>query len=122
MKKSGKKFVGFGKVTTFAVPFGENGIFYEFFDNTERLKVQASTGSCCNNFKFTSVSFFIETVFAKSFFLKTRRTIVEDRSNLGVVRTGNRVRRSIQEKGLQKCQGQAKHYRIYNEEFDPGSG
>ena len=37
------KFVSSKIISTFAVPFVENGIFYEFFDNTERLKVQAST-------------------------------------------------------------------------------
>ena len=51
MKKVEIKFVSSKIISTFAVPFGENGIFYEFFDNTERLKVQASTGSCNNNFK-----------------------------------------------------------------------
>ena len=42
-KKVEIKFVSSKIISTFAVPFVENGIFYEFFDNTERLKVQAST-------------------------------------------------------------------------------
>ena len=41
MKKSSKKFAGFKKGCTFAVPFETNGIFYglraTFIDNTERI-------------------------------------------------------------------------------------
>ena len=76
--------MGSKKVTTFAVPFGNERDFYakKFIEKTER-KVQASTGNCCNNF------------------LKKRASI------------------SLKE----KRQGQAKNYiKIYNEEFDPGSG
>jgi len=38
-----KSFAGSKNFSTFAVPFERTGFFDEFFDNTERLKVQAST-------------------------------------------------------------------------------
>jgi len=38
-----KSFASSKNFSTFAVPFERTGFFNEFFDNTERLKVQAST-------------------------------------------------------------------------------
>ena len=75
-KKCKKKFVRLKIIATFAVPFETNGIFYEFFDNTERLKVQGS------KYKRASVSL----------------------------------------EKLRSVRGKLRFIRIYNEEFDPGSG
>ena len=60
-----KSFAGSKKVSTFAVPFGNERVFNaqkpkgrgnkKFIEKTER-KVQASTGSCNNNFKLKRAS------------------------------------------------------------------
>ena len=45
-KKVAKNFASLENFTTFAVPFETQRDFLRLIDNIERLKVQASTGSC----------------------------------------------------------------------------